>query len=156
MALMAQQGFLQMVQRGAVMVRMAPHSGGWWWENGYGWKSLFFRCCRCRSGCSCRELWANFCVPVNICGGARGHWKAPRVGNCETVLRIQNLVKSQSNGFDYEISYFLSGSIRNKSWKERQICWLWIGSWPHGQAFLFSCDMNYSHDAWGRIFGGFD
>lgn len=37
MALMKQQGFLQMVQRGAIMMRMAVQS-----ENGYGWKSLFF------------------------------------------------------------------------------------------------------------------
>lgn len=80
MALMEQQGFRQTVHCGAIMMRMAPHSGRWWWENGYGWKSLFFRGCRVlplQFRMSLHGIEAQGCGPISLCHSTsrRGEWE---------------------------------------------------------------------------------
>ena len=46
-----------------IMMRMAPRSGRWWWENGYGWRSLFFWGCRRCSGCHCMVFMPRAACP---------------------------------------------------------------------------------------------
>lgn len=129
---MEQQGFWQTAQCGAIMMRMAPLSGRWRWENGYGWKSLFFpRLPGAPAAAQDVTAWywspglrANFPVPFNIyggggVGGVGGHWKAL----LSKIVRDSSVVRLQSYGLD------LKQVIRNGSWKQKKICGLWMHSY---------------------------